>query len=200
MNNTPTQPGDLTVLPDGTLQGANSIYTKLLGQLDGIYQSQEAFDELLRNKGQDWPAYQVDEHRSGEGRGALIIGTSTLQPYKVGREFAITRGHIHANAEFGELYYCVSGHGVMILETLEGKVSLVELTPGKAAHVPGHWVHRSANVGDEPFVTLFTYATEAGQDYGVISAAGGMKTVIVEDPDNGWKSEVNPSHTGYQAR
>ena len=94
----------------------------------------------------------------GPHAGALTIGTSTLLPGQYGDEFAVTRGHLHAVSDRAELYYCLSGRGVMLLETVDGRSEAVELTPGEAVNVPGEWVHRSVNVGDEPFVTLFTYA------------------------------------------
>jgi len=74
----------------------------------------------------------------------------------------------------------------------------VELREGEAVYVPGHWVHRSVNVGDERFVTLFCYGSKAGQDYSIIERAGGMKQLIVSVPD-GWQAVANPDHHGYPA-
>jgi len=88
----------------------------------------------------------------------------------------------------------------MLLDTVDGQTAAIELTPGKAVNVPGHWVHRSVNVGAEPFVTLFSYAADAGQDYQIIADAGGMKTLVVRDGDDGWATIPNPRHTGYTAR
>ena len=84
----------------------------------------------------------------------------------------------------------------MLLDSLSGESVALELTPGKAVNVPGHWVHRSVNVGDEPFVTLFCYAADAGQDYSIIEKAGGMKSLIVRDGE-GWQQVANPDHRGY---
>ena len=63
--------------------------------------------------------------------------------------------------------------------------------------MPGHWVHRSVNVGTERLATLFCYAADAGQDYSIIERAGGMKSLVVADGD-GWAVQPNPDHTGYQ--
>jgi glucose-6-phosphate isomerase len=86
----------------------------------------------------------------------------------------------------------------MLLETLDGRSRAVPLTPGDAAHVPGHWVHRSVNIGSEPFVTLFCYPADAGQDYALIAEAGGMAQLIVDDGAGGWTTRSNPEHTGYR--
>ena len=132
--------------------------------------------------------------RDGAGPGALIVGTSTLLPGRIGEEFAVTRGHLHAQADRAELYYCLAGRGVMLLETLDGESRTLPLTPGQAVPVPGYWIHRSINVGDEPFVPLFCYNADAGQDYTLIAAAGGMATLVVADPDGGWTTRANPRH------
>jgi glucose-6-phosphate isomerase len=109
----------------------------------------------------------------------------------------MTRGHLHAVADRSELYVGLSGRGVMILETLDGRSEVVDVAPGEAVYVPGHWVHRSVNVGHERFSTLFCYAADAGQDYGIIERAGGMKSLVVVDGD-GYAVRSNPDHRGYR--
>lgn len=194
-----SMPGRLTVGTDGSLGGASGQYVKHLGDLGGVYRDEAAYQSVLAEHGADSVVYTVQEHRTVDAEGALIIGTSTLLPGRVGEEFAVTRGHLHARADRAELYHCLSGSGVMLLETLDGRSEAVPLTPGEAVHVPGHWVHRSVNVGDEPFVTLFCYPADAGQDYALIQEAGGMATLIVDDGAGGWSSRPNPDHTGYRS-
>ena len=129
--------------------------------------------------------------------GALILGTSTMQPGRVGDEYAVTRGHLHRVADRAEVYHCHAGHGVMLLETVDGQCRALEMTPGVAVHVPGHWVHRSVNVGDEPLMTTFVYDEDAGQDYEIIARAGGMSQLVVVAPGGGWRTVPNPDHVGY---
>jgi glucose-6-phosphate isomerase len=190
-------PGLLSLGADGVLGGATSAYEKRLGDMAGVYRDDEAFRRVLDEKGPDHLVYRVEEHRNAGGPGALIIGTSRLQPGRYGDEFAVTRGHLHAQADRAELYYCLSGTGVMLLETLDGRSEALPLRPGGAVHVPGHWVHRSVNTGDEPFVTLFCYAADAGQDYELIRRAGGMASLVVADGHGGWTTRANPDHVGY---
>lgn len=189
-------PAALTVSSAG-LGGRSDNYEVFLPRLAGVYSDAEAFETQLAQRGADELVYTVDVHSYDNGPGSLTIGTSTLLPGKVGEEFAVTRGHLHALADRAELYYCISGRGVMLMDTLGGETRAIEMTPGVAAHVPGHWIHRSVNVGDEPFVTLFCYNGDAGQDYEVIAAAGGMKTLVVDDGAGGWRAVTNPNHTGY---
>lgn len=193
-----TQPVKLTLVPEeGALPGSNGRYEKFLADLDGLYRDAEAF-AAARATDSGAPVYWVESSDTEPGPGGLIIGLSVLEPGRIGDEYAMTRGHIHANHEYAELYSCLAGHGVMLLETIDGSSEAVELREGEAVYVPGHWVHRSVNVGDERFVTLFCYGTAAGQDYGIIERAGGMKTLIVATED-GWGTRPNPDHVGYAA-
>jgi glucose-6-phosphate isomerase, archaeal len=192
-------PALLMPLPDGRLTGATGSYEKRLGDMDGVYRDAAAYSAALAEHGPDLLVYRVEENRVGEGTGALIVGTSTLEPGRYGDEYAMTRGHLHALADRAELYYCLSGVGVMLLETLDGRSEAIGMNPGDAVHVPGHWVHRSVNVGAEPFVTMFCYGADAGQDYDLIRRAGGMASLVVADQGGGWRTRPNPEHVGYRA-
>ncbi|WP_066041479.1 glucose-6-phosphate isomerase family protein [Herbiconiux solani] len=192
------QPTLIEIAPTGQLTGATRHYEKQLGDMAGVYLDERAWTSAVEREGAETLIYSVDEQKYQDGPGALIVGTSTLLPGSYGDEFAVTRGHLHAISDRAELYYCLSGRGVMLLDTVDGRTAAVELTPGKAVNVPGHWIHRSVNVGDEPFVTLFSYAADAGQDYAIIAEAGGMKTLVVSDGDAGWTTIPNPRHRGYR--
>lgn len=190
-------PVPLMIAAAGGIEGRSRRYEKFRGDMAGVYRDETAWQASVDEHGADDLIYWVDDHRYQEGPGALIVGTSTLLPGRVGAEYAVTRGHLHAIADRAELYYCLSGSGVMLLETIDGQSEAIELTAGKAVNVPGHWIHRSVNTGDEPFVTLFCYAADAGQDYALIADAGGMKNLVVADGD-GWTLRPNPDHVGYR--
>jgi glucose-6-phosphate isomerase len=191
-----TQPARLE--PDallGRLAGGNGRYEKFLAELDGIYRDAQEFQATLASDSGK-PVYWVETSTLDDGDGALTIGVSTLKPGRIGDEFYMTRGHIHAKHSSAEIYYGLRGRGVLLMETVDGETRAMEITPGVAVHVPGHWVHRSVNVGDEPFITLFCYPTDAGQDYSIVGDAGGMKDLIVADGD-GWAQCPNTDHQGY---
>ena len=193
------EPGVLRIGVDGTMGGRSGGYDKFFGELGGVYADEAAFEAAVLEGGGDDLAYHVEEHRNVDGAGGLIVGTSALLPGRVGDEFAVTRGHLHARADRAELYHCLSGRGVMLLETLSGQSRAIAMSPGDAVHVPGHWIHRSVNVGEAPFVTLFCYAADAGQDYAVIAEAGGMAQLVISDGAGGWTTRPNPRHVGYRA-
>jgi len=195
----PAEPVALRVDADrGLLAGDTERYEKHLADLAGLYRSSADFEAALAADDGE-PVYWVDSSTPDTGRGALTIGLSVLRPGLIGDEFAMTRGHLHAQPEFAELYHGVSGSGVMLLDSVEGESRALPIGPGITVHVPGGWVHRSVNVGDDLLVTLFAYATEAGQDYGIIERAGGMSTLVVADGEGGWTTRPNPDHGGYRA-
>lgn len=194
--NDPVAPVVFTLQTElGRLGGSNARYEKHLADLAGLYHDEAAYAELLAAD-DGAPVYWVESSRTEDGPGGLITGMSVLEPGKVGDEFAMTRGHLHAVADRSELYVGLSGRGVMLLETLAGESLVVDVLPGQAVYVPGYWVHRSINVGEERFVTLFCYAADAGQNYAIIERAGGMKQRVVAR-DGGWVAVPNPAHTGY---
>lgn len=192
------EPVALGISLDGMINGATGRYGKVLGDLSGVYLDEDAYATAVAELGADLLVYHVQEHRYGSGPGALVVGTSTLSPGRIGDEFAVTRGHLHARPDRAELYYCLSGRGVMLMDTVGGRSSAVPMGPGAAVHVPGHWIHRSVNVGGDPLVTVFCYAADAGQDYGLIAEAGGMSQLIVDDGAGGWTARPNSRHTGYR--
>jgi glucose-6-phosphate isomerase len=115
-----------------------------------------------------------------------------LYPGTVGAEYAMTRGHLHRVPDRTEIYHCLRGHGVLLMQTVPGEVETIELRPGSLVYVAAHWIHRSVNVGTEPLVTLFCYPADAGQDYDVIARSGGMRLLVVDDGAGGWTTVDNP--------
>jgi glucose-6-phosphate isomerase, archaeal len=193
----PVPPVPLSIDPvTGRLHGSNGRYEKFLADLAGLYRDDGAYRARLA--ADDGAAvYWVESSATEAGPGGLITGVSVLEPGRVGAEYAMTRGHLHALADRSELYLGLSGTGVMILETLDGRSEVVDVTPGSAVYVPGHWVHRSVNVGPDRFSTLFCYPADAGQDYAIIERAGGMASLVVVDGD-GYAVVRNPDHRGYR--
>ena len=189
------EPVATRIEPDtGKLLGANGHYTKYIAELAGCYADEAAFERVKAQRGHEI-AYSVDQFASGTASHDLIYGTSTLEPGDVAGEFFMTRGHLHRKADRPEIYHCISGRGVMLMETLDGRTSSIELSPSVVVYVPPFWIHRSVNVGSKRLVTLFSYPADAGQDYEIIKAAGGMSILVVSDGSGGWKTVPNPRYS-----
>lgn len=185
-------PGPALVITPQELTGRTGRYEKRLSELDGLFADRAAFAARLATEA-DWVVYHVDEFRPSGAAGDLITGISTLTAGRVGGEFHMTRGHIHAQHDRTEIYHCLSGHGLMLMETLDGRTVVTELRPGVVAYVPPVHIHRSVNLGDTDLVTLFCYPADAGQDYGIIARSGGMRHRAVADGE-GWRLEENAAY------
>lgn len=183
-------------LGTGLMDGTGTRYQKRLADLDGLYADTAAFRALALARG-DAVVYDVTDHRPSERPGDLITGVTRMSPGKVGSEFFMTRGHIHANIERPELYFGLKGEGLMLMESPDGDTRIVEIRANTVCYVPPRWIHRSVNLGGEDFVMLFCYPADSGQDYAIIERSNGMKLRIVDDGAGGWRSEPNPV---YRAR
>lgn len=180
----------------GTLENGNARYVKTFRDLEGLYADADAFAELLAARG-DEIAYEVTTLTPEPTGADLISGVTRMAPGKVGDEYFLTRGHIHARADRPEVYFGQKGLGVMVMESPEGEVRVAEIGPQTVLYVPPYWIHRTVNVGAGEFVMFFAYAADAGQDYGIIARSGGMKVRIVDDGRGGWREIAN---AGYRPR
>jgi glucose-6-phosphate isomerase len=99
------EPGVCTVdVAAGTLLGASNKYTKSLLDLDGVYEDAAAY-AALRASMCDAIVYEVTDYKPSLDAGDMILGVTRMLPGKVGREYFLTRGHIHANPNRPEMYY-----------------------------------------------------------------------------------------------
>jgi glucose-6-phosphate isomerase len=183
-------------ISSGQLKGATSRYVKTFRDLDGLYEDSAAFSSLVDRSG-DEVAYEVTDYKPSSNPGDIIIGVTRMEPGKIGNEYYMTRGHIHARPNRPEMYYGESGLGVMLLESPDGQIRTIEIKPRTMCYVPPFWIHRSVNVGRQPLVMTFSYPADSGQDYDIIAKAGGMRRRIVDDGKGGWKTVENK---GYRIR
>jgi glucose-6-phosphate isomerase len=92
----------------------------------------------------------------------------------------MTRGHLHTWRAAAEVYYGLSGEGLMLLEGENGaEPTWTPLRPSSVTYVPGHTAHRTVNVGDTPPTYLAVYPAEAGHDY-FVSPETNFQLVVVE--------------------
>jgi len=148
-----------------------------LSAMRNQYHDEKAYEALLNQ--QDYMLYEVYEVKRPEIAGELLQGISIVHPGKVGDEFFMTKGHFHSELDTAEVYYCLQGEGLMVMETPEGEWAVEKLIPEKVLYVPPRWAHRSVNTSrNEDLVTFFVYPGNAGHDYGSIEKQGFRKLVV----------------------
>ena len=125
----PDRPFSFTIssrnrIPDSD---ANHV-SRRLSAMKGQFSDQQAYETLLERE--DAQVYEVYEIPRPEVAGELRHGVSVVHPGKVGEEFFMTKGHFHAELETAEVYYCLQGEGMMIMETAEGDCSIEQIHAG----------------------------------------------------------------------
>ena len=175
----------------GALSAHTGRYEKRLADLAGLYADDAAFSTALAQG--DPVVYAVEEVRPSTRAGDIAFGTTWMQPGRIGDEFFMTRGHIHAIADRPETYRGETGHGLMLMEAPDGRIEIREITPGATVYVPGFWIHRSVNIGAGPLVMTWAYPADSGQDYGIIARSNGMAVRILAEGE-GWRAAPNPAY------
>jgi len=161
---------------------------RFLSQMKGIFCENDKIEEMISKE--DILVYEFYELGCPERAGDLAFGTTILYPGKVGSEFFMTKGHFHVQIDTAEVYYALSGTGYMVMENMAGDTECLPLTAGEAVYVPRGYAHRTVNTGGVPLILFFTFAADAGHDYGTIETKGFRK--IVRDVDGVAKVMDNP--------
>lgn len=152
---------------------------RYLSQMKDMYLSSDAALAILKES--DPLIYEFHELGCPERPGDLAFGTTILYPGTVGDECYMTKGHFHTVLETSEVYYTLSGSGYMVMENPEGDCIELPLKQGEAIYIPRRYAHRSVNTGDTPLIMFYTFAADAGHDYGTIETKGYHKLVLKKD-------------------
>lgn len=148
-----------------------------LSDVQSIFADQPACQRLLTANPLLYSVTQVEDHN---GEGDIHYGIGILMPGKVGQEYFMTKGHLHAWRPAAEVYIGLRGRGMMLLEDERtGECRAVPLEANSTVYVPGHTAHRTINVGDEPLVYWGVLSSAAGHDYGAV-AERNFRLVVVE--------------------
>lgn len=162
---------------------------RYLSQMKDMYYDADAVNEVLKSG--DPLVYEFHELGCPERAGDLAFGTTILYPGIIGNEYFMTKGHFHTILDTAEVYYTLDGEGYMVMENPEGDTMELPLKKGEALYVPRHYAHRSVNTGTVPLVMFYTFAADAGHDYGTIETKGYRKLIV---RDAGKPSVIDNPH------
>jgi glucose-6-phosphate isomerase, archaeal len=171
--------GYLILGPDKRAKSFDNHIERRLSSLQNKFEDRKAFQAML--DAGDPLIYEVYENQRAEVAGELANGLSIVHPGRVGKEYFMTKGHYHSVRDTGEIYYCLQGKGVLLMENEAGETAVEEFYPGRVVYVTPHWAHRSVNTGVEDLVTFFVYPGNAGHDYATIDVTGFRKRLIEEN-------------------
>lgn len=160
----------------GALRPERRVTERRLRDLRGLFL--EPIDEREAER----LAYTVSEIPAPADAANLMSSTTVLEPGRVGEEYLMTKGHFHARRDRAEIYVGLAGEGRLVMATESGRAVVQEIAPGRVCYVPGHWAHRSVNVGGEALVFFAVYPGDAGYDYATIETEG-LPVRVVVGPD-----------------
>jgi glucose-6-phosphate isomerase, archaeal len=161
----------------GTITGF-PVVERRLSALRGCFADPAAYEAALRDG--DRLVYSVASVDAAQGEGALHYGLGVVHPGRVGDEYFMTKGHLHAKRSAGEFYFGLMGIGMMLLECERtGESRAIPISSGEAVYVPGYAAHRTINTGSLPLAYLGVYPADAGHDYAAI-AKKNFRHVVVE--------------------
>lgn len=173
----PTRQGVLHFEPATATIEHYAPVERRLRDVQSVFADRLACQELLAENPLIYSVTQVEDFND---EGDLHYGLGILMPGKVGREYFMTKGHIHAWRPAAEVYIGLRGRGMMLLEDERtGECRAVPLEANSTVYVPGHTAHRTINVGDEPLVYWGLLSSAAGHDYGAV-AERNFRLVVVE--------------------
>ena len=152
--------------------------TRTLSQMKSWFRDQTAVESVLAIE--DPVIYEYQELGAPEHPGDVAFGLSRVFPGKIGHEYYMTKGHFHNIIDTAEVYYGLSGHGILLIENEAGEWKTLPLGPGVASYVPKGYAHRSVNTGEEPLEFFYAFRADAGHNYCRIETTGFSHAVTDE--------------------
>ena len=160
----------------GEIDGRGKIVRRL-SDMGASFVDPQAYSSALR--ADDPVLYHTSQVEDQTGDGDLHYGLGVLLPGKIGDEYYMTKGHIHAWRPAAEVYIGISGRGMMLLENeITGECAAVPLEKDTIVYVPGNVSHRTINVGDAPLVYWGILSSRAGHDYGAVAQRNFSKVIV----------------------
>jgi glucose-6-phosphate isomerase len=157
-------------LKGGGLRPTHQVIERRMSDMKEMY--------LQDPGGKDEVIYRVFGIRAPQTSSNLICSTTVLEPGTVGREYHMTKGHFHEVRDRAEVYVGLSGEGLLVLATEDGRYVTQPQKRGCVNYIPGGWAHRSVNTGQEPLVFFAAYIADAGHDYKTIEKTGFPVAVV----------------------
>lgn len=134
-------------------------YVKKIGELEGYFSDRK---EWLKSSGNDDVVYEVFTKNFSP----LKMNLTMINPGRIGKEFYMTRGHVHGN-ETPEFYVLLEGKGSLLMKMKRKRLETVRLKKGEIVLVPEGCAHRLVNTGRKKLKVLTVFHEDSRPDYEV---------------------------------
>ena len=133
--------------------------SRKLSDLKGYFSDSRSYGEMLAKK--DITVYETFTKSDSPMKYTLTV----VHPGRVGKEFFMTKGHIHGN-KTEELYILLEGKGKLLLQR-SGKVKVIDLKKGEIVLIEKGWAHRLVNDGRNKLKVHTIYHENSKPNYSV---------------------------------
>lgn len=86
-----------------------------VSNLSMMFQNKVAAEKMI--KAGDPLVYEIFYYGFKTSVSDMALGTTRIQPGKVGDEYFMTKGHFHEAQDQPEIYFCIKGEGYLLMET-----------------------------------------------------------------------------------
>jgi glucose-6-phosphate isomerase len=162
----------------GVFEPCLDLSQRRLNDLAMMFYDQQAVQAQLK----DNPLiYEIRYYPFVTSNSDMALGVTSILPGVVGDEYYMTKGHFHTRPDQPEIYYCVKGHGYLLMESWEGDFRTAAWEPGVITHIPPQYAHRVVNTGDELLVFVASFHLSAGHNYEPVIQHGFAQLVVERD-------------------
>lgn len=116
--------------------------------------------------------YELFHHVFLTDKTDMALGMSVIAAGKVGNEYYMTKGHLHESEDQPEVYYCVSGMGLLLMDDLKNDFQAMPFSAGTVIHIPPQYAHRVVNTGNEKLTFVSVFHVAAGHVYQSVAETG----------------------------
>lgn len=160
---------------NGVITGENVIYyKKFYKDLKKIY---EHIDENIPDDEVLYEVYTIESDKHSE----LLWGLTVIQPKQIQNEYNMTRGHFHLDKNQPEIYFGLSGEGLLLFMNELGECFAEKVSQNSVHYIKGKYAHRLINTGEEILKVGASWNRIAGHDYEAIENGIKFERIFKEE-------------------
>jgi len=161
----------------GELSVCGSHNKTYLSDIKDLFRDKDEVYKRLKENPLIYETFYPDIKENGN---YVFYGITKIHPGKIGKEFFMTKGHLHIPEQITEAYLCLSGKG-MLLEQKDNTVQKTLMEPGTINYVGESSFHRVYNIGNEPLIFYISCNADFEHDYSLLENGGFLDVVTVDD-------------------
>lgn len=151
---------------NGVIEGKNvQKYIKKYSEIKDIYAE---YDKRIDLETEMYKVYSIKDNKEA----TMLWGLTILHPITINDEYNMTRGHFHKEKSEPEIYFGLSGEGILLFMDENGECFGENVSRGSIHYIDGKYAHRLINTSDTDLKVGACWNEIAGHDYESIEKKG----------------------------